>query len=467
MLALGVVFVGIFLMVTSSLAGFLLISRKVQRENENREKAIQIAEAGIDYYRWHLAHFPTDLKDGTNVSGPYVHTYADPEGGTAGTFSLSVDGNLKCGATTAVDITSTGKSANDAVVSRTVKARYARPSVAEYSYIVNTNVWAGADRVITGKYHSNGGVRMDADNRSDVTSSVSTWQCTSDFGCSSTQTKAGVFGAGTNPAYWNYPIPQVDFAGISVDLTAMKNYAKNQGGLYFAPLSGTASKRGYHLIFRSNGTVDVYKVTNTTGVYGYSTEDGWLTEYNIIAAETYLANYVVPTGCSLIFAEDRVWLEGTIKGKVTVVSADVTNANTDTDIILRGNIIYAANDGTNGLTAIAEDNVLIPLDSPHDMELHGIFIAQKGRYGRNYYTDSGSNEVPSQYDPYVMQGTLTTTGSIVSNGRTGTQWSCGGSFCSGYQNRIDSYDGLLASDPPPFTPYTSTDYKFVEWQEVN
>jgi len=101
------------------------------------------------------------------------------------------------------------------------------------------------------------------------------------------------------------------------------------------------------------------------------------------------------------------------------------------------------------------------------MILNGIFIAQKGRYGRNHYTTSGTNQVPSAYDSYVVRTQLTTVGTIVSNGRTGTQWNCGGLFCSGYETRIDSYDNRLSTSPPPFTPYTSLDYKFVEWREEN
>lgn len=461
------VFGSVFLVIISSLAGFLLINKKIAIEKETRERAVNIAEAGLDYYRWHLAHFPNDIKDGTNASGPYVHTYSDPEGGAMGTFSLTINGNQECGQTTTIDLSSTGTSNDNPLYTRTVTGRYTRPSVAEYSYIVNTNVWAGADRVITGKYHSNGGVRMDGSNNSTVESSVATWQCTSSFGCSGTQTKNGVFGAGSNPSLWKFPVPQVDFAGISVDLAAMKNYAQNSGGLYFGPLTGTATSRGYHVIFKSNGTMDVYKVTATVAVPGYSDEAGWQTEYNIISSETLLGNYTIPTACSLAFFEDRVWMEGVVKGKVTVASANITTAGVDTDILLRGNITYAVNDGTDGLTAIAERNVLIPLTTPDNMTLSGIFIAQTGRYGRNYYTTSGTNQVPSAYDAYTQRNSLTTVGTIVSNGRTGTQWTCGGTFCGGYQTRIDSYDGRLSSAPPPFTPYTSTDYKFVEWREVN
>lgn len=467
MVVLVLVFSAVFLATTGALSGYIFVQHRLQAEKELRERALQIAEAGIDYYKWFLAHFPGDITDGTGQPGPYVHSYADPEGGTSGTFSLEIDGNVQCGVTTAIDITSTGKTTEDPTFSRVVSARYARPSVAEFAYIVNTNVWAGADRVITGKYHSNGGVRMDGDNLSSVTSSVSTWQCTSSFGCSPTQTVAGVFGSGTNPTLWSYPTPQVDFGGITVDLNAIKNYARNQGGLYFGPAGGESNKRGYQFIFKNDSTIDAYRVTNTTEVWGYTTEDGWQKERNIIANKTFLGNYAIPANCSVIFAEDRLWIEGVIVGKVTVASADISQPNHDTDIILSNNITYLSNDGTNGLTVVAERNILIPLDSPQDMSLHGIFIAQTGRYGRNHYTTSGSNDVPSSYDSFVQQGTLTTIGTIVSNGRTGTQWTCGGSFCSGYQNRIDSYDGRLASDPPPFTPYTSSDYTFIEWREEN
>jgi hypothetical protein len=467
LLMITLVFGSVFLVIVSSLAGFLLINKKIALEKETRERAVNIAEAGLDYYRWHLAHFPNDIKDGTNAAGPYVHTYVDPEGGTVGTFSLTINGNQECGQTTTIDISSTGTANDNPLYTRTITGRYTRPSVAEYSYIVNTNVWAGADRVITGKYHSNGGVRMDGSNNSTVESSVSTWQCTSSFGCSGTQTKNGVFGAGSNPALWKYPVPQIDFAGITVDLTAMKTYAKNNGGLYFGPVGGESGKRGYHAIFKADGTVDVYKVTNVTQVMGYNDADGWQQEGNIIAAETFLGNYAIPTACSLVFFEDKLWIEGVIKGKVTVASADVSQPNYDADVVLKGNITYAANDGTDGLTVLAENDVTIPLTSPDTMMLYGIFIAQKGRYGRNYYTTSGSNQVPSAYDAYTQRSSLTTVGTIVSNGRTGTQWTCGGTFCGGYQTRIDSYDGRLSSAPPPFTPYTSTDYKFVEWREVN
>ena len=468
-LPLVTVFGAVFLTVGTALASFLLVMQSAERARVESEQAFAVAEAGVNYYAWHLAHFPSDLQDGTGGVGPYIHAYADPEGGTAGSFSLSIDGNLKCNQSTAIDITSTGWTSSNPARTRTVFARYARESVAAYSYIVNSAVRAGADRTIYGKYHSNNGVRMDANNLSVVESSVATWNCTSSYGCSPAQPNApGVVGNGTNPALWVYPVPQVDFAGISVNLTTLKTAAQTGGGIYFGPASGSVNSRGYHFIFRDNGTFDAYRVTNTRPIRTYSSAVGdFYTEYTIILSQTYLGNYAIPSACSVVFVNDRVWVEGEVKGKVTVAAADLSGGGLTPDIMLPGNLTYDSYDGTNGLTLVAAGNVLIPLNSPDVMELHGVFIAQNGYYGRNHYFYQSGNpdSVPSAYQSYVIQSTLNTTGTVVSNGRTGTAWSCGGVTCSGYLTRNDSYDGTLSTDPPPFTPYTSTQYDFVIWRQ--
>jgi len=95
------------------------------------------------------------------------------------------------------------------------------------------------------------------------------------------------------------------------------------------------------------------------------------------------------------------------------------------------------------------------------MSLRGIFIAQNGHFGRNYYTYG----YPSYGHSNAKRNTLNINGTIVSNGRVGTKWTCGGSYCSGYASRVNSYDRKLATDPPPLTPFVSNEYKFIEWRE--
>jgi len=175
-----------------------------------------------------------------------------------------------------------------------------------------------------------------------------------------------------------------------------------------------------------------------------------------------LQNYTIPSECSVIFVEDRLWLEGTVKGKVTIAAADVTQPNYDPDIILVGNIDYTALDGSDGLTVLAENSIVLSPHSPDNMSLNGIFIAQKGYFGRNLY--------PCWYSSDDHKSTLTMNGSIVSNGRVGTKWGytvwpwCINEW-SGYNTRSNSYDRKLATDPPPLTPYVDDEYEFIEWKE--
>ncbi|MFM2374450.1 MAG: hypothetical protein RLZZ234_445, partial [Candidatus Parcubacteria bacterium] len=219
---LALVFGGIFFAIITSFTGFVVTQSISQTAKVDKERALEIAEAGLDYYKWYLSHYPNDVTHGTTTPGPYVIPYEDPEAGRIGEFALTINGNMVCGDLASVDITSTGTADSAPSIHRAVYGRYARPTVSEFAYIINSNVWAGADRTIVGPYHSNGGVRMDGTNNSTVSSGVETWSCTSSFGCSPTQTKDGVFGAGPNSSLWSWPSPPINFTGLSVDLAAMK-----------------------------------------------------------------------------------------------------------------------------------------------------------------------------------------------------------------------------------------------------
>ena len=70
LLLLIVIFV--FSLVTPPIISWTVLTSKVIRTTGDKEQALQIAEAGINYYQWHLAHYPNDYKDGTNENGPYI-----------------------------------------------------------------------------------------------------------------------------------------------------------------------------------------------------------------------------------------------------------------------------------------------------------------------------------------------------------------------------------------------------------
>ncbi len=462
---IALIFGAIFLGVFTALSGFVLSGNNFEIQKQAQNEAVSIAEAGLEYYRWHLAHFPNDLQDGTGIPGPYLISYKDPTGGTVGTYTLSINGNKSCGQITSIDISSKGVPADDPNVSETLIARYARPTVAQYSYVINGSVWAGSDRIINGPYHSNGGIRMDGTANAPVTSSLSKWTCTSSFGCNPNQTVNGVFGSGGNQNLWKYPTPQIDFAAISANFSSLKSIANAQG-LYFSRYSsggGKLSHRGYLFVFNGDGTVTVYKVKKVATLYSVpidgSSGFGW-NDHTLITKKILLGTYDIPSNCGLIYAEDNIWVEGIISRKVTLVSANVANVGVKTNAVLEGNITY--NSPNSGLTLIAQNDVLVAANSPYDMTLDGIFIAQGGAFGRNGY-------FCWRYPNYSQKGTLAMFGSVVSNKRTGTQWggwyTCGNTFSSGYAIRTNSFDRSQFTNPPPFTPGTSANYQFVSWRQ--
>ncbi len=473
-LTLILVFGGIFIIILVGVLSFIISQYRYNLKNISKYSAISIAEAGVNYYRWYLAHNPGDLSD---PGGP-EHEYFDPQGQAIGRFSLEINGATQCQTTSRITITSTGWTYDFPSLKRKVRVQYAQPSITEFSTIVNSDVWVGSDVEIKGRYHNNGGIRMDGENDSLVTSAKQSWTCTSSFGCATCSAPCwtesslckcpGIFGAGEGQekGLWKFPVQQIDFQGISVDLTQMKTKAKNFG-IYLDP-SGTS---GYQVVFKNNGTFDVYKITQLTPTYGYSLEEGWHWDYHKIAAKTFFNNYSLPSSCSLIFVEDNLWVEGEVKGKTTIVSADLINPTRDTDVILNWNLTYTTKDGSDGILVIGERNVLIPVYSPDTMEIDGIFLAQKGRFSRNHYLSPSisydyCHSYPSRCYPEAVREKLEILGSIISNGRIGTQWTSNGLFISGYKKREYSYDWLQVFNPPPLTPASDDEYQFIRWEEV-
>jgi hypothetical protein len=457
LLVLILVFGAIFLTMAVAFIGYVVTQYRAQVFNYNKERALDIAEAGLNYYKWFLAHNPDDMTNGTGLPGPYVGIYNDPEGDAIGEFSLEIASSSACGDIYAVDIYSTGNTYEEPDAGRQVYARYARPTVAEYAYILNSNVWAGSDRVITGPYHSNGGIRMDGTNNSTVSSGQETWSCDSTYGCSPTSVRDGVFTttSNANTEFFSFPTAPINFTGITVDLAAMQDKAQNAGGDYYGP----SGRQGYYLIFKADGTYDLRRVNSKVNEpNGYA----WGQRMHILNGTTLLGNYPIPQGCSVIYLEDQVWVEGVVNGKVTIAAADVDTTGVDPSIFLNNNITYANED--SGLLAIAEYDVLIPLVVPDNMTLNGIFIAQNGHFGRNHYDTS----MPNAWESYIKRNSLTLNGTIVSNGREGTKWVSGtGTYLSGFNYRYNSYDRDLVSDPPPLTPEVSDSYEFIEWREMN
>ena len=459
-ITLVLVFGGIFLILLGGLFSFILFQLRQTTKKAAWNEALHIAEAGIDYYKWCLNN---EAQDQCELNKEYF----DSEGNSVGEFFLEAFPRTSCGEVIETEIYSTGWTNNFPNTERKIRALYARPSVAKYAYLLNDNVWAGSDRELRGLYHSNGGIRMDGENQSLVSSKQSEWICTSSFGCDSCPTSdgcrveldkcycPGVFTTTGNsdPDLFEFPTTSFDFEGITVDLARMKDTAQ-VSGIYLPPSADINSQAdGYHVRFNNNGTFEVWIITELGSDWAYSIEEGWHDDYFRIESEYLYNTYSIDYFCPIIFIEDNLWVEGEIKGKVTIASVDLITANKDTDVVLPNDIDYTIKDGSDGFALISQRSILISPSSSDQMELRGIFIAQKGHFGRNHYSGN-------------IKEKLEITGSVVSNGRVGTRWNSGSQVVSGYLKRENYIDSKLIYSPPSFVPYISPDFKIIDWEEI-
>lgn len=462
-------FGAIFIILLGGLFGFVSLQLRQSVERAAWSEALHIAEAGIDYYNWCLNN---EVEGSCAVEKDYYDANGNPVGG----FSIEVDATISCGETTRRQIISTGWTDAFPDVKRKVSVLYGKMSVAKYAYILNDNVWIGQDHEIRGPYHSNGGIRMDGDNQSLVSSGQEEWICTSSFGCGPSSFQGQGWGLGQcgDPCHlegkncfcpgvfttengsedlFTFPVPAFDFDGITIDLADMKDVAVSSG-VYLPPSADLDEDGlGYHIKFLNSGNFEVWIITELSRTEAYSEEEDWHYDYFTISDEYLYNTYAPPSSCSVVFVEDDLWAEGTVKGKITVASANLIDTDVDTDVVLPGNIGYTTTNGADGLALTGERNVLIGPQSPNNMELRGIFIAQKGRFGRNHYENNDKDY-------------LEINGSIISNGRVGTQWTSGSQVISGYRERETYFDANLIYGAPPFVPTLSSEFEMANWEEI-
>ena len=267
------------------------------------ERALYIAEAGINYYRWRLKQNPTDY------SGAGEYEYSDPEGGQFGKYSLEID--PPSAESNVLTITSTGWTNQYPNVKRTIKVRYGAVSLTNFSFLHNSNVWFGNGTIINGPIFSNGGVRQDGTNNAKVESSKEVYICGIETGCTSPEEKPGIWGNGEIDELWDFPVAPIDFDSIKVDFNKMKTAAVSSG-VYLAP----SADAGYHIVFSATGNFSVYRVTGVNSFKGYSIEKGCENLYQDITSETLQGTYQISQK-NIVFSENTVWVDGVVNGKNT------------------------------------------------------------------------------------------------------------------------------------------------------
>ncbi len=451
------VFTTAFIALSMTLVEIALLQRKTSRNNLSKISALGVAEAGVSYYLWHLAHDHDDYTDGGPIPvggapyGPYVHTYKDNDGNMIGTFSLTI--TPPPNGSTIVTIESTGTLASTAK-QRTVKAVLGIPSFSTYASIVGAGeMWFRAGEDTSGPVHSNVGIRFDAINNGTVSASNATYIPSVNYGGNGNQSQPGVWGDGGPQSQWIFPVPPVNFQQITADLQTLKN-AANSNGKYLAE----STNLGYFIQFQADGTYKLAEVTN----YTFNTFT-----YTALATQPYPPN-------GIIYADDNLWIEGTVNGRYTVAAATLPdNPSTNRDITITNTIAYTTKDGSDVLGLIGQRDVKAGPMTPDTMEIDAAMLAQNGRVFRpcrwdrpddkNCFKGNGDNNS----DTYNLRTQLTIYGSVGSFLSENWNWNAGneGVSKSGYLNVDHTYDSHLLYGPPPSFPSTGQ-YALISWREV-
>jgi hypothetical protein len=434
------------------LAGYAVSENSASHRKHSTEMALQIADAGINYYRWHLAHSKTDYYDGngTSTPGPYIHTYTNKDGNVIGQFSLTITPPLT--GSTVVTIKSTGWLNDQPNSQRIIKARVGFPSLADYAVLQNANLYLTGST--TGKIQANGGIRFEGTANAPVMSTMATYTCPAIHCGSPIPNKQGIWGGGGPTSYWQYPVPVKDFAAVVAKVAEIRDITLAEGGGNWPYLSSSGNL-GWRLQFVNNGTVRVSKVLTCTAQAGRDRNPDTGVTFTVnptpcLDAATFgvVTTYTMPTS-SYIYVDDNVWVDGVLNGRVTVVGG------TGKFTVIHGNLTYLAHDGNHTLGLISDQNIFLPYNSSNTLNIDGALLSQNGTFKRYNYANWGG----------PVKNTLNVFGSRILYKVGGVSWLSGGTVVSGYQTQTYTYDTNLTYGPPPGFPVGS-EYNLLSWEVV-
>lgn len=426
------------------------------RRQSRSTSALSIAEAGVNYYLWHLAHNNKDYCDGNPCSGsgpygPYTHTYKDTFGSVIGSFTLTVTPPPTNGSS--VDVRSVGQTSTGE--NRTILATLGIPSFAHFAYVTNSETWFGSTSSTPGPVHSNVGIHFDGTANDTVSAASQTYLPSSCYGGTGI-TENGVWGSGGPQSYWQFPVPQIDFNHITTDLNTLQAAAQN-GGVYLPKLINGKNKKtysGYAIRLNADKTFTVGDVTASTDTGGSTNSCTKHSSYNSLMQSVVweTSNRPMPTD-GVIFVADNVWVWGTVTTRLTIASGRLPeNSSTYTNVFLQDNITYSAKDGSVVLGVIGQSDVVINSSSADTLELDGFYLSQKGKVFRPYY-------------PSNIKTSLTFYGGIGSNSWWGWNWlGSNNQVISGYQQVNSTYDPYISKEPPPLFPTTGS-FSVLSWRE--
>lgn len=471
--------------------------------NIRSQQAFNIAEAGVNYYLWHMAHNGTDYKDGQSTPttpdatlgyGPYVHTYTDSNAVQTGTFTLWI--KPQGGGSTIATVRSIGK-IKGSNITRTVQAQIGAASFASYGLVSNEEFWFGNNEAANGPVFSNVGIRMDGANSDTVSAANATYVPDTRYGGNgashagvwcSTSVTSPVNCSTRDKSDWLYPKSSVDFNLVSNSLCTIKQTALNSTNSSVCSTTPTTRTTSYVPQYSTSGSYSVNQgylielnTNNTYNLYKVSAETDTAASYSAALTKTTVATGIAVPSSGVIFVEDNVWVRTnpTYHGRVTIASGRLASSTYSTNITIADNVLYSVKDGSDALGLVAENNVIIapyapPASGAFTFEVDAAMLAQLGYVSWQQYYEGTSNCTKgwtASNQNFVSYGSIASKLNWTWNYSRGG--SCGsavrdttsGSYYSGIMRTNTSYDYSLLYAPPPNYPVTGT-YNILSWREV-
>jgi type II secretory pathway pseudopilin PulG len=490
------VFSVIALIITMALVSWGTTLLKSSEQIASSQQAFEIAESGIDYYRWHLSNLPTDYYDGnasTTSPGPYVHTFQDKNGTTIGQFSLTI--TPPATGTTVVTVKSKGTTFGSTTlsnVSRSIQAQFAIPSFAQYAVVANADMYFGPGTIIYGPVVSDYGIHFDGIAHNVVSSALSEFvdpdlnNGIEQYGVYTTGDPSGNSSGGPPSlpapadssifmAGRQFPVPVIDFTNITTDLSSLEALAQTSGSNY-----GSSGKLGYYILLHTNDTYDIYTVTSLVSLSSScssdasnnagqtSSGDGWGSWS--IANKTLLHSGLPFPTSGVIFVQDNLWIDGAINTARLTIAAGTLPASVSTykSITINNNLTYTNFNGQDVIGLVSQNNINAGFSSADTLTIDAALVAQNGRIGRYYYSSNCTSPADPNYpstsahSTYYDRTTLNLLGMIGSAQRYGFAYTDG----TGYVNRNITYDNNLLYGPPPDFPLATSQYSTISWKEV-
>lgn len=501
-------------MIALGILSFVLMSIVVSNINNSnqiiaKQNALNTAEAGINYYLWHMSHNPGDYKDGNSTPtvpdpklgyGPYEHDYIDSQAQKQGTYTLWI--KPSGAGSTIMTVRSIGKT-NDGV-SRAIETRIGAASFASYGLLADVEFWFGESEVANGPVFSNQGIHMDGPNTDTVSSANATYVPQAAYGGNGS-TKNGVWCSTTvtspnctsrDKSNWLFPRPSTDFNQVTGALCVMKkvafandnataalatrsdacNQTPTVRTAAYVPRYSTTSfsnRRGYYIVLNNNSTYDLYRVSN---------EDDSQADVNSALTKSLVQASIALPSSGVIFVEDNVWVKtaSNFPGRLTIAAGRLGNDVNKADINIVGDIKYSSKDGQDSIGLVAENNVIItpyaiPRTSSFTFEVDAATLAQSGSvtYPDTYKVNSNRCTIGwvSPNQQFLYYGSVATRQYWTWNYTRSN--ACGDAvyssqvnrYISGIKNTTTSYDYNLYYAPPPSYPVTGG-YDILNWREV-